>query len=235
MERHCTVLTPKGISVSLTFMYFKQSFVSASWDIATGKSLRVFPDVHTTMITGINATSKGDLVTVSWDDHIKVVPAGSSGVDSTKTISNKLSSQPLGLAVASDGSVAVAACYKHIAIYENGKLTEVPINYNSLCVALSTDKQFVAVGGHDLKVHVYKLSGNSLSEVKAIVHAAEITAVSFSNNGAYLIATDQSRKVQFNFRSSGSQFAFPGHSIFRRQQLRACCHQLVDIPHCKGC
>uniref|UniRef100_A0A8R1DIW0 Actin-interacting protein 1 n=1 Tax=Caenorhabditis japonica TaxID=281687 RepID=A0A8R1DIW0_CAEJA len=167
----------------------------SSWEIATGKSNRVFPDVHTTMITGISTTNKGDLFTVSWDDFLKIAPAGGSGVDSTKTVSNKLSSQPLGLAVSVDGEVAVAACYKHVAIYSQGKLTEVPINYNSSCVALSGDKQFVAVGGQDSKVHVYKLSGSSLSEVKTISHSAEITAVSFSKNNAFLVATDQSRKV----------------------------------------
>lgn len=157
----------------------------------------MFPDVHATMITGIKTTSKGDLFTVSWDDHLKVVPAGGSGVDSSKAVANKLSSQPLGLAVSADGDIAVAACYKHIAIYSHGKLTEVPISYNSSCVALSNDKQFVAVGGQDSKVHVYKLSGASVSEVKTIVHPAEITSVAFSNNGAFLVATDQSRKVSF--------------------------------------
>ncbi|UMM41075.1 hypothetical protein L5515_017498 [Caenorhabditis briggsae] len=166
-----------------------------AWETATGKSNRIIPEIHATMITGIKSTSNGNLFTVSWDDHLKVVPAGGSSVDSSKVVSAKLSSQPLGLAVSADGHIAVAACYKHVAIYVQGKLTEVPIGFNSSCVALSSDKQLVAVGGQDSKVHLYKLSGSSLSEVKTISHAAEITSVAFSNNGAILVATDQSRKV----------------------------------------
>lgn len=165
---------------------------SVSWDVATAKSKQLLPDLHKAMITGMCVTEKGDLITVSWDDHLRITP---QAADSLPAVSCKLPSQPQGLAASSNGEVVVVACDKHLAVYTKGTLTEIPTEYNSSCVALSKDGRILAVGGQDSNVHMYKLIGKTLSEVKKISHSSPITAISFSDNEQFLVVTDQARKV----------------------------------------
>lgn len=161
-------------------------FISATWEISSGTSSRKSP--HTTMITGAQTSSNGDLFTVGWDDQLKIT----DGSGDTKSF--KLPSQPCGLEVSDD--LAIVACYKHVVVLSRGTPTENPIEFHSTCVAFCAEKSLVAVGGKDAKVHVYKLNGDGrLEELKKIEHSAEITAVSFSDDGEYLAVTDLARKV----------------------------------------
>ncbi|CAB3408013.1 unnamed protein product [Caenorhabditis bovis] len=166
------------------------------WEIATGKSNRVKPSLHKSQIVGLSYTSNGDLFSVGWDDQIRVTRLDEQNIDSVKPSSIALPSQPLGLAVAPDGSLAVVACYKHIAVIRNGSdINAIGVNYSASCVAISPDNFCVAIGGQDAKVHIYKVSGSQLIEDKTIAHTAAITSVAFSPSGAHLAVTDAARKV----------------------------------------
>lgn len=53
----------------------------------------------------------------------------------------------------------------------------------------------VAVGGDDSKVHVYSLSGTTLSPKTEIVHLGPVTDCAYSPDRKYLVACDANRKV----------------------------------------
>ncbi|EGT32876.1 CBN-TAG-216 protein [Caenorhabditis brenneri] len=210
----------KGIT-ALTKSQDSKSIYSAdaeghitSWDVSTGESNRSSP--HTTMITGIQKSStSGDLYTVSWDDTLKITFGAS-------TKSFTLPSQPLSLAVADD--MALVACYKHVAVLPcgAGAVKELPIDFHSNCIAYSVEKGLVAVGGKDAKVHLYKISGDGDLEVaKVIEHGAEITSVSFSDNGEFLVATDLSRKVIPYSVSSDFAVASPNSWTFHTAKIQS--------------
>jgi WD40 repeat protein len=53
----------------------------------------------------------------------------------------------------------------------------------------------ILLGGSDNKVHIYSVQDVNLTEKQALSHAGCITSVSFSDDGKYLVATDNNRKV----------------------------------------
>ncbi|EPB73980.1 hypothetical protein ANCCEY_06942 [Ancylostoma ceylanicum] len=90
-------------------------------------------------------------------------------INSPRSTSVKLPSQPLDLASAQEGGLTIVACYKNVLVFK------------------------------DSKVHIFTLSGTKLSEEKTLPHSSPITKVAFSPNGEYLVATDSGRKVRVDF------------------------------------
>lgn len=63
-----------------------------------------------------------------------------------KSESQKLTSQPRGVAVA--GDKVVIACHKSIIVFQKGKLaSDFNIKYEGFCTAISPNGNLVAVGG----------------------------------------------------------------------------------------
>uniref|UniRef100_A0A1I7UWL3 Actin-interacting protein 1 n=1 Tax=Caenorhabditis tropicalis TaxID=1561998 RepID=A0A1I7UWL3_9PELO len=185
-----------------------------SWEVSTGEATRSSP--HSAMITGVQKTSNGDLYTVSWDDNLRITPSDPTASPQ----SFALPSQPFSLAVSDD--VALVACYKHVAVFKSGALKETPIDFHATCVAYCADQGLAAVGGKDAKVHVYKVKGDGgLEVVKVIDHGAEITSVSFSNDGKLLAATDLGRKVIPYTVSSDFSVASPNSWTFHTAKIQS--------------
>uniref|UniRef100_A0A914Y0N3 Actin-interacting protein 1 n=1 Tax=Panagrolaimus superbus TaxID=310955 RepID=A0A914Y0N3_9BILA len=166
------------------------------WLIADGTSERLTPQIHKSQVASLAVTSKGTLVSIGWDDTVAFTAGVFEKVENIQANSQRLSSQPRGLDVSPDGSIAVVVCQREIVIFKNEKQAgTVNIKYEAQCGAYQCDGKYLAVGGSDNKVHVYSIQDVNLTEKEALPHGGCITSVSFSNDGKYLVATDNNRKV----------------------------------------
>ncbi|KAG7175320.1 Actin-interacting protein 1-like, partial [Homarus americanus] len=81
-------------------------------------------------------------------------------------------------------------------IRDDKKVGSFPISWDGLCVAALKDGgNEVAVGGGDNLIHVYTLSGNTLTEKTTLEHLGPVTDLSYSPDNGYLVACDANRKV----------------------------------------
>ncbi|VDM74600.1 unnamed protein product [Strongylus vulgaris] len=162
------------------------------WNVKNGESKRVSPALHKSQIVGLSFV-KDQLISCAWDDTVRFTH-GILDSDSPRSSSVKLPSQPLNVVTSQEGGLTVVACAKNIIVFKEETLsTDLSVSFNPSCVAIL--KNMVAVGGQDSKVHIFSLSGTKLSEEKTLPHTSPITAVAFSPNGDYLVATDSGRKV----------------------------------------
>lgn len=60
---------------------------------------------------------------------------------------------------------------------------------------MNADTLDVAVAGDDSKVHIYTLTGTTLTPKTEIVHLGPVTDCSYSPDLKYLVACDANRKV----------------------------------------
>ncbi|XP_054261578.1 actin-interacting protein 1-like [Macrosteles quadrilineatus] len=162
-----------------------------TWDAKTGETERVAGLGHGNQINSMRAVN-GLMYTCGIDDSVKQVD---TAIKAYTSVNVQLGSQPRGMDV--KGDVIVAATIKEICVLQNErKVASIPVTYEPSCVSIGGDEPFVAVGGTvDNKVHVYKLSGTSLSEHKECDHLGPVTDCSFSPDGQYLVACDANRKV----------------------------------------
>lgn len=113
-----------------------------------------------------------------------------------KSNSQKLASQPRGVAASADGETVIVGCQKGIIVFKNEReAAVVNTNYEAQCITYHSSGKWVAVGGADNKVHVYAVQDTNFQEKDSLAHAGGITSVSFSADGKYLVATDINRKV----------------------------------------
>ncbi|KAG0710682.1 Actin-interacting protein 1 [Chionoecetes opilio] len=106
-----------------------------------------------------------------------------------------LGSQPKMIAGLEDGIIAVTT-QEICVLREDKKVGSFPISWDGLCVsAAGGENDEVAVGGGDNLVHVYALSGNTLTERKTLEHLGPVTDLEYSPDGRYLVACDANRKV----------------------------------------
>ncbi|PAV57649.1 hypothetical protein WR25_23291 [Diploscapter pachys] len=166
------------------------------WNVQNGESKRIQPQIHKSQIIGLASVNPDTLISAGWDDTVQFTANLKDSIESARPTSVALPSQPLGLAASEDGTVTVVSCHKHITVFENGKQSsELASGFPGSCAAINKAKSLVAVGGQDSKVHIYSLSGGKLTEKKVLPHSGHITAIAFSPNDEFLVATDSARKV----------------------------------------
>lgn len=162
------------------------------WSVASGESKRIEPTLHKSQVVGLFLRDNGRMISCAWDDTVRFTDAVTEEPKTTNSISVKLPSQPVGLA--SKGDLTVVACHKNILVFEGEKISsDLNVSFTPTCVAFS--ENLVAVGGQDSKVHVYSLSGTTLSEKTVLAHTSPITSAAFSPDGKHFAATDSGRKV----------------------------------------
>lgn len=94
------------------------------------------------------------------------------------------------------GGLVIAASDGHVTVIRKGrKQSSLKISYKAQAVAVRADESTVAVGGDDNKIHIYKLSGDKLSEDSTLDTRAAITALAYSRDGV-LASGDNTKKVQ---------------------------------------
>lgn len=166
------------------------------WDADCGEAEVLQGKKHGSQITDLLVIGDS-LITCGMDDILKI-----SSLQELSFSSNdlKMPSQPKSIS-ALERDLILVACNQHIVIVRNSggcaKITAVvDVTYQPSSVSLHTGLNQVAVGGDDQKVHIYKLSGDTLSEDITLPHTGQIKCVQYSPDGAWLAAGDSNRKIK---------------------------------------
>ncbi|VDM38101.1 unnamed protein product [Toxocara canis] len=181
------------------------------WELSSGDSERVSPLIHKSQVSGLAISAQGQLVSVGWDDSIAFSDNvfGAVGLlllfvhicvrhfaDAMHPEKVKLSSQPRGVSMSSDGRTVAVACQKAVLLFVNQKPTLTHnTSFEVSCISLSGDGRCVAVGGQDSKLRVFEVNGSQLVQKKELGHSGALTSTAWSPDGSHLVATDTARRV----------------------------------------
>lgn len=165
------------------------------WDANSGQMDSVQNDTasqHKNQVQAIKFDSTGNcLVTCGLDDTVKFVD-----VNDFKYIKElKLDSQPQGIDCDQNSQVVVACISKLVLIKNKEIVASFNLNYESTSVSIGNRNQ-VAVGGKDNKVHIYQIENNQFKETQTLQERDFITAVKYSNNDEYLAVADNAKNVK---------------------------------------
>jgi WD40 repeat protein len=167
--------------------------VILQWNLESGIAVTINGTGHTSSIT--QAVVQGSkLVSVSVDDTARFTPLSPPQYSQN---GHKLDSQPQGVAVASGKDVAVVVTLNSVVVFQGEKVvSNTPVKFQPTCVAVSADASEVAVGAKDNSIHIYSISGTTLSEQAVLSgHRGYLTAISYSPDGKYIASADQNRDV----------------------------------------
>jgi len=161
-----------------------------SWDVATGIGAAIDGQTHTNQVTAFTNTPNR-VYSVGWDDTLRIVDEPSKTfVGATQ----KLASQPKGIASTKD-HVFVATLSGVDIFSKDEPVGQLAIkDYTPTTIAASGN--FVAIGDDRNIVHIYTLSGSTLSPTTTLtVSTAAITSLAFSPTTAHLAAGNSSGKI----------------------------------------
>jgi WD40 repeat protein len=163
------------------------------WDVNTGASISFSGKGHTNQVTSI-AVQGANLVTCGMDDSVRVTPLATKAYGNDKFATE---GAPADVAVGHKSDLVVTATPSHIHVYRGGKeASKTPIKYNASAIAISNDESIVAVGGKDNLIHVYSLSGNTVTEKTALSgHKGQVTSLAFAPDGQHFCSADQGRDI----------------------------------------
>ncbi|KAG5176156.1 66 kDa stress protein [Tribonema minus] len=155
---------------------------------------------HSNKVSGI-AVSAAGIVSVGWDDTIRLAPAGGHAY----TESASLNGQPCGVSANAGSELAAVVTSSGVAVYRKTALVaELSVNYTPKSVSLFGESE-VAVGGDDGIVRIYALSGSTLTETKALPPVRGAAAsVAFSPDGAHLAVGDSQKEIVVYARAGGA-------------------------------
>lgn len=189
-NRNITALGSSGEGKSQTFWTGSFDGRVCSWDSGSGLASAVEGQSHLNQVAAFQTTSSR-AYSVGWDDTLRIADTSSNTFLGETT---KLSAQPKGLASA-DGRV-YAATVSGIDIFANDSLVGGLPTKDFTPTSIAASGSWVAVGDDANVVHIYTADGNKLSpKEKLTISTAQITALEFSPDGAYLAAGNSSGKI----------------------------------------
>lgn len=157
--------------------------------------------VHSGKLTGM-AVSAGSLVSVGWDDTLRVSDTASL---SATPILESLNGQPCGMAVARDQDVLVVVTNQEIAVYRGADrvkaVTFGNLGFGATCVAVNASATEIAVGGDDFKTHIYRLA-DAIEPVTTISTRSAVSVLAYSPVDDALAIGDNGRQVEVYDRES---------------------------------
>ena len=77
------------------------------------------------------------------------------------------------------------------------------LSYAATCVAIFGESE-IAVGGDDMKTHIYSIADNTFSVITAIETRSAVSCVSYNPTGEFLAIGDNGRQVEVYERSTWS-------------------------------
>jgi len=185
---------------ALTFDSKTNSFYTGSydgfvlkWDIASGNTEKMVGTGHTNQINRM-LIQGGNMISCGLDDTLRITPTSSRQYGESVSFD----SAPVDIAVGQkDKSLIVTVITDGIVVLRNGKVaSKLATSYQPQCVALSVGENQVAVGGQDNFVHLYNLSGSSLSEGPVLKkHKLPVARIAYSPDGTKLASACQGREI----------------------------------------
>jgi len=150
--------------------------------------------VHYGAITGMVTSHDGNLLSIGWDDRLRL------STDFTSYTSLPLPSQPNGIArgkylvaILTVGGIILIQPNKDEgashSISDPIQITE----YDPICLCISKDDSKVYVGGNDNNIHIYTVTDNTLqkdTQILSGVHLQPISSLELSHDGTKLASAD---------------------------------------------
>lgn len=188
---HMNFITSFGYDTS-SDSFFSGSFDSTQirWNLKDASTDVFIGAGHTNQLSAL-VVDGSHLYSAGMDDCFGVSPVavGSSG--------SRIGTDSPARGIAAAGGVAVGISMKSVNLIRgSAKVATVAAPWAPLSVAISPDGATAAVGGEDHKVHIYKISGDSITEAAALAgHAREVSAVTFSPDGKFLASACRNRNI----------------------------------------
>ncbi|PIK44142.1 Actin-interacting protein 1 [Apostichopus japonicus] len=180
-------------------------------------TVRVSGKGHGSQICAMAASEDG-IVTVGFDDQVKVINHETGAYESTSLPTD---GQPKGVACGKDGLIAVAT-EDQVIIYRKGnKVFAQKEDYSCLSVSIHPNQRDIAIGGNDNKIHIYNLDGDTLKQVNQLTVDGEVDTVAYSPDGVYLcsgnsVGTVNGFKVDESYKPIPHSWTFHGRSRIKK-------------------
>eukprot|EP00013_Stygamoeba_regulata_P012926 CAMPEP_0177678464 /NCGR_PEP_ID=MMETSP0447-20121125/29021_1 /TAXON_ID=0 /ORGANISM="Stygamoeba regulata, Strain BSH-02190019" /LENGTH=602 /DNA_ID=CAMNT_0019187465 /DNA_START=146 /DNA_END=1954 /DNA_ORIENTATION=+ len=201
LNGHITYLDPNNPDKPIRTVYGHQKFVttlaydkskndlySASfdsavvrWNVETGEPSQIPGKGHQNQMSNIEVQS-GNLVSASMDDSVRVTPVDGEFGPVTATDS------PMSDVAVQGQDLQVACSMKSVYVMRNGKIqSQIEVSYNPQAVSINPTGDEVACAGDDMKVYIYALAGDKLTEKKQLSrHGRKVTCLEYSGDGKHL-------------------------------------------------
>ncbi|XP_073466213.1 WD repeat-containing protein 1 [Aquarana catesbeiana] len=164
------------------------------FDAASGDNDTFSGKGHTNQVSSMAIDSSNQLVTCSMDDTVRYTDLINKAYSAQDAV--KLDVQPKSIAVGSNGYVVLINSSQIVLLKDKKKVFVDPLDYEPESVAVHKGSGTVVVGGADGNIHMYSIQGNTLkNEGKSLPVNAAVTSLAYSNDGAFLAATDANRVV----------------------------------------
>ncbi|KAH9855356.1 WD40 repeat-like protein [Lenzites betulinus] len=146
-------------------------------------------EVHTNLVSGLSTAQDGKVYSVGLDDRLRELEGKSYTPASFST-----ATQPKAVAVSGDSTVFVLETSSVEAVRSNQKVFDLVLKYTPSAIA--TSENSVAIGGEDMKVHLYSWDGRALAEKATLDgNKGAVSALAFSPDGSHLASGDSSGKI----------------------------------------
>ncbi|TVY48666.1 putative WD repeat-containing protein [Lachnellula occidentalis] len=189
-NRSITALGSSGEGESQTLWTGSFDGRVCSWETSSGLATAIDGQTHSNQVTAFDTTSSR-AYSVGWDDTLRIADTSSNTFLGE---TSKLSAQPKGLA--STGGRVYAATISGIDIFANDALVGGITTKDFTPTTIAASGSWVAVGDDANVVRIYTADGDQISpKEKLTVSTAQITALKFSPNGAFLAAGNSSGKI----------------------------------------
>ncbi|TRM63711.1 WD40-repeat-containing domain protein [Schizophyllum amplum] len=184
------VTAAAGPIASDTFLVGTADGRVLSYSTAANASTTLSGAGHSTLVSGI-AASGDTLCSVGFDDHVREIAPGAKEYSAAGMATT---TQPKGVAIATDGTVFVAEIGGVEAVRSNQRVAEVKTKYAPSAVAATGS--VVAVGAEDSKVRLHEWDGKALKETAVLEgNKGVVSALSFSPDGKFLAAGDSMGRI----------------------------------------
>jgi WD repeat-containing protein 1 (actin-interacting protein 1) len=213
---------------SASFFYTCDSEgVLVQWDVKSGQPIRrivsnedvdLFHKVHKGAAVAVAVLQQGHvLFSVGYDDQLRMTK--DNVVQETST---PLGAQPVAMASGTDRAV-VATVQSLLLVDANGTVLDTKtLPYEALCVTVTANDAKAYVGGKDNIIHVYDISGGSLSESSTSItgHRKPVHSLALSKDGTKLASGDDKDICVWDLISNNYEaLVGPGKWCFHTQRV----------------